>query len=311
MRRWFRARSSRTLAVLLGPVLLGIGSSTAAPAAQAATHRVIMGGRELSARGPDGSSGRLRRVGDSTRSLTRRRRPLRSKGDRSPTNRGNTPRSPGGFPFVCILHPTMKATLRVASDAPGRVCRGGERVRQSSGRQAAGDGAATVSPRRRRGFEGFGARGREGRALASCQPRGRRARLRSRPWPPPAVAADRCGASRARSSATRWRPAVARRRRLGLISRPSVIGEVVSAAHASCNCCTGAGARPNRRAPPPAADCRWTSTTVATRTGAAPGIRSGAPWQLMKGQGHQGGREHRAGVEAVPAVAIRDRQAAR
>jgi plastocyanin len=95
-------------------VLLGIGSSIAAPAPKPATHRVVM---EAVSFQPEVLTVR---AGDSVVWVNKDPFPhtATAKGFDSKVilpekSWKHTPKATGEFPYVCILHPTMKATLRV------------------------------------------------------------------------------------------------------------------------------------------------------------------------------------------------------
>jgi plastocyanin len=95
-------------------VLLGIGPGSAQPAAKPATHRVVM---EATTFKPEDLTVR---VGDSVVWVNKDFFPhtATAKGFDSkviPVEKSwkHTPKAAGEFPYVCILHPTMKGTLRV------------------------------------------------------------------------------------------------------------------------------------------------------------------------------------------------------
>jgi plastocyanin len=99
---------------VLGPLLGGIGPGTAAPAARPATHRVVM--EAVSFQPADLEV----RVGDSVVWVNKDPFPHTATSEKFDSkvilpekSWKYTVRAAGEFPYVCILHPTMKGTLRV------------------------------------------------------------------------------------------------------------------------------------------------------------------------------------------------------
>ena len=177
-----------------------------------------------------------------------RRRPFDSRPILRFTSWSQSSTRPGGYPFVCTLHPFMSgnldvvaATLAAAPDgvlageplellgrAPAGTARSGSRVAVGGEWSAVGDGAAPAAD----GM--FATRSRPSRARATAS---RRRRARARP-------SHR--ASRRAWTSTSWSSA-----RAGI--RPC-----------ACTRC------PRRQASPP----RWSSTRAGTSAGARRGARS-------------------------------------
>ena len=113
-RRSSRTASLAVLAAALGSLLCSIGPGAAAPAPKPTTHTVVM---EAVAFQPKGLTIKM---GESVVWVNRDPFPhtatseaFDSKVIAAGSSWTYTAKGPGEFPYVCTLHPTMKATLRV------------------------------------------------------------------------------------------------------------------------------------------------------------------------------------------------------
>jgi plastocyanin len=99
---------------VLGPLLCSTGPGTAAPAAKPATHTVVMEAVSFQ------PAVLTIRAGDSVVWLNKDPFPHTATADTFDSkviaperSWKHTLEARGEFPYVCVLHPTMKATLRV------------------------------------------------------------------------------------------------------------------------------------------------------------------------------------------------------